>query len=63
MLETPDLRYFGRSDQLHIAFQAVMQFQTENHRLPHLNNQEEANKIVEIAKSINEKHKNVRLKS
>jgi ubiquitin-activating enzyme E1 len=25
-LETPDLRYFGRSDQLHLAYCAIFQF-------------------------------------
>jgi ubiquitin-activating enzyme E1 len=26
MLETPDLRYFGRSDQLHLAFCGILEF-------------------------------------
>ena len=26
MLETPDLRYFGRSDHLHIGFHAILEF-------------------------------------
>lgn len=34
MLETPDLRYFGRSDQLHLAFCGIWDFQRTNGRLP-----------------------------
>ena len=26
MLETPDLRYFGRSEQLHLAYLAIFEF-------------------------------------
>jgi ubiquitin-activating enzyme E1 len=39
MLETPDLRYFGRSDQLHLAFSGIFAFQKQHGRLP--NNTEE----------------------
>jgi hypothetical protein len=34
MLETPDLRYFGRSDHLHLAFSAIWEFQKTHSRLP-----------------------------
>lgn len=37
MLETPDLRYWGRSDQLHIAFHALFEFQKAHQRLPNAN--------------------------
>jgi ubiquitin-activating enzyme E1 len=56
MLETPDLRFFGRSDQLHIAIHAVLEFQKLNGRLPH-NTEDDLTKVVEIAKGINEQNK------
>lgn len=34
MLETPDLRFFGRSEQLHLALRGIWQFQKEHKRLP-----------------------------
>ena len=34
MLETPDLRFFGRSDQLHLAFNAILEFQKAHGYLP-----------------------------
>ena len=34
MLETPDLRFFGRSEQLHLALRGIWHFQKENGRLP-----------------------------
>ena len=34
MLETPDLRFFGRSEQLHMALRGIWQFQKEHKRLP-----------------------------
>ena len=34
MLETPDLRNFGRSEQLHIAFAGILAFQSIKNRLP-----------------------------
>ena len=37
MLETPDLRYFGRSDQLHLAFVGIFEFQKAHGRLPQNN--------------------------
>ena len=37
MLETPDLRFWGRSEQLHLAFCSIFEFQRTNKRLPHNN--------------------------
>jgi ubiquitin-activating enzyme E1 len=34
MLETPDLRYFGRSEQLHLGMYGIFDFQREHGRLP-----------------------------
>ena len=34
MLEAPDLRFFGRSDHLHIAFLTIWEFQKTHNRLP-----------------------------
>jgi ubiquitin-activating enzyme E1 len=56
MLETPDLRCWGRSDQLHIAFHAILDFQKENNRFPD-NNCDDVNACLEIAKRINESNK------
>ena len=60
MLITADLRLFGRADQLHIAFQALHKFQEEKKRLPYLNNEDDIQVVVEIAKSINGMHKEVK---
>jgi ubiquitin-activating enzyme E1 len=38
MLETPDLRFFGRSDQLHLAFAAILEFHKAHGFLPRNNN-------------------------
>ena len=56
MLETPDLRYFGRSDQLHIAFHAIFEFQKQHKRLPENTNEDRA-ACLELAKKINEDNK------
>ena len=50
MLETPDLRFFGRSDQLHLALHAVLEFHLQNGRLPDTNDQDN---VLELAKRIN----------
>jgi len=47
MLETPDLRNFGRSDQLHLAIHTVHQFHEKSKRYP---NASDAAAIVELAK-------------
>jgi hypothetical protein len=49
MLETPDLRYFGRSDHLHLGFHAILEFQKAHGRLPG-NNSADADWVVEKAK-------------
>ena len=56
MLETPDLKYWGRSDQLHLAFSAVLEFHSVAGRLPR-DNEEDLNEIVGLAKKINEENK------
>jgi len=54
MLETPDWRYFGRSEQLHIAFRAVHAFRSKHGRYPEFADQDE---VLSMAKEINEKCK------
>lgn len=54
MLETPDLRFFGRSDQLHIAFNAILEFHKESGRLPET---ADLSTCMDIAKRINESNK------
>ena len=49
MLETPDLRFFGRSDQLHLAITAVWLFQMEHKRMPG-NTEDDFAKCKDIAK-------------
>jgi len=56
MLETPDLRFFGRSEQLHLAYHAVFEFQAAYQRLPG-NSADDNAKIIEIVKKINESNK------
>ena len=48
MLETPDLKYWGRSDQLHLAFSAVLEFHSVAGRLPR-DNEEDLNEIVDTS--------------
>ncbi len=56
MLETPDLRFFGRSDQLHLAFNGIMEFQKANGRLPD-NKEEDFQQVLALVKRINESNK------
>ena len=57
MLETPDLRFFGRSEQLHIAFSGIWQFQQQNGgRLPG-NTDEDFQAVLANAKAINASNK------
>lgn len=53
-LETPDLRCFGRSEQLHIAIRAVHAFRTKHARYPEFADQVE---VLELATEINQKGK------
>jgi len=50
-LQPPDLRFFGRSEQLHLANRAIWHFQKEHGKLP---GEVDVPKIIEIAKGINE---------
>ena len=54
MLETPDLRYFGRSDLLHLAFCGILQFQKAHRHLP---GESDVPSVLEIVKRINEENK------
>jgi ubiquitin-activating enzyme E1 len=56
MLETPDLRYFGRSDQLHLAFSGILDFHKTQGRLPG-NNEEDFQVVFASVKRINEENK------
>ena len=55
-LDTPDLSKFGRSDALHLAYCAILQFQKLNIRLPH-NTEEDFQTVLALVKSINEVNK------
>jgi len=51
MLEMPDLKLFGRSEQLHLAIYAVHNFKDAEGRYPE-NNDADLTKVVEIAKTL-----------
>lgn len=55
MLETPDLRFFGRSEQLHLGFCALWEFQKVSGRKP-ANTEEDIAACVAHAKRINEEN-------
>jgi hypothetical protein len=48
MLETPDLRYFGRSDCLHVGLRAIHQFWDAKKRYPD-GSEAEAAQVYEMA--------------
>ena len=50
-LQPPHLAYIGRSEQLHLANRAIWHFQKEHSKLP---GEVDVQKIIEIAKAINE---------
>ncbi len=52
-----DLRLFGRAEQLHIGFCAIIDFYAKHGSLPEVNNMGQANEVVEIAKKMNEDRK------
>jgi ubiquitin-activating enzyme E1 len=52
MLDTPDLRNWGRSDQLHIALRAIHEYHTIKGSYPEM---KDADEVVALAKKINEK--------
>lgn len=56
MLETPDLRFFGRSEQLHLAFSGIFQFQKEHGHLPH-NSEEDFQEVLSHVRRINTENK------
>lgn len=54
-----DMRLFGRSDQLHVGLDALLQYFEKNKALPELNNEEQANIVVKLAVERNEERKKV----
>lgn len=52
-----DLRLFGRAEQLHIGFCAIIKYYEKHNSLPELNNTAQAEEVVKIAKAINEENK------
>lgn len=56
MLETPDLRFFGRSDQLHLAYSAIFEYQKAHSRLP-TNSDEDQKEVLELVNKINTSNK------
>lgn len=57
MLHTPDLRCFGRPEQLHLAFCGIWRFQQQNEgRLPG-NSEEDFQSVLAAVKAINQSNK------
>lgn len=56
-LAVPDLAKFGRSEQLHIAIQAVLQYRDRHGELPPIRDAAAAASCVAIAKELNESRK------
>jgi len=56
MLETPDLRFWGRSDILHLAFCGILDFQRTQGHLP-ANTEHDFQSVLASVKRINEENK------
>jgi ubiquitin-activating enzyme E1 len=56
MLETPDLRHWGRSDHIHIGLQGLWKFQSQHKRLPE-DTEEDIAEVLKNAKEINASQK------
>ena len=52
--ENPDLEKWGRPEQLHIAYNALLQFIEGKSSLPRLNNEDDAKELVDIYRQIND---------
>eukprot|EP00743_Colponemidia_sp_Colp-15_P000554 GILK01000622.1.p1 GENE.GILK01000622.1~~GILK01000622.1.p1 ORF type:complete len:1037 (+),score=209.76 GILK01000622.1:77-3187(+) len=52
-LMVPDLAKFGRSEQLHVAINALHTFRSRHGMLPELNNEAHAQEVLEIAREFN----------
>lgn len=52
-LPTPDLAKFGRSEQLHIALQALQKYRAQNSSLPAVRNISDGDVCVKLAKELN----------
>jgi len=56
-LAVPDLAKFGRSEQLHFAVQAVLQYQAKHGQLPPTRDEAAASECVKLAHELNESRK------
>ena len=53
MLHNPDMMKWERAEQLHISFNALLEFvEKHNGELPKLNNEDEAKELVALAAAI-----------
>jgi len=52
-----DFAKFGRSEQLHIAFQALWKFSEKHEALPKIADEQDAQELLELAKTINQHEK------
>jgi hypothetical protein len=52
MLETPDMRCWGRSNHIHVAVRALHEFHETNKRYPNHDNASEAQQVFESAKKL-----------
>lgn len=55
-LPTPDLSKFGRSEQLHVALQALMEYETIHNCIPEPRDVEASKEIYDLAVKINSKY-------
>lgn len=53
-MHVPDLAKFGRSEQLHVAIQAVQSFRDKNGKLPEIRDAGAVDACVQLAKELNE---------
>jgi len=56
-LPVPDLAKFGRSEQLHLAVQAVREFREKNGKLPECRDEAAASSCLQLAKQMNDARK------
>jgi len=51
--ENPDLEKWGRPEHLHISLNAILAFYQKNHRLPGLNNEQDAEQVLSLYEELN----------
>ena len=52
-LDNPDFEKWARPELLHLVYNAVLEFSSQNNRLPELNSEEDATVLIDIVKQRN----------